>query len=185
MNVDRLADKTDLIRFQQDGDITTVNDDLLKLEEYFTYISISISSTESYFNIRIDNAWTTVHRFSTICKSVTTDKIKWEFFLAAIVFVLLYGCKTSTLMNDTASLTRFFYILSRMLCVVLDKYQKQHPSKAPLYSHLRPIQQSIQVKRTTYTRGNAGEEKLNSEATFCYGLRYTDTLVLDDHQTLV
>ena len=87
-------------------------------------------------------------RLMTTGKSDLLDKVKQEFFQAVAVSVLLYG-------YTTWILTRYFekklhgnYI--RMLCAVLNKSWKQHPTKQQLYSHLPPISQTIQVRQTRH-----------------------------------
>ena len=69
----------------------------LKLEEKFTYLGSSTSSTKKDINTRLAKAWTAIDRLLVIWKSNLTDKIKCSFYQAAVVSILLYGCTTSTL----------------------------------------------------------------------------------------
>ena len=46
---------------------------------------------------RLTKAWTAIDRLSIIWKSDLTDKMKRNFFQAAVVSILLYGCTTWTL----------------------------------------------------------------------------------------
>ena len=80
--------------FNQDGAISSLNGMSLKLVDHFIYLGSNISSTESNVNIRVEKAWIAIDKLSIISKSDLTDKIKWEFFQAIAVFVLLYGCTT-------------------------------------------------------------------------------------------
>ena len=66
----------------------------LKLEDKFTYLGSRVSSTETDINTLLANAQTAINRQSVIWKSDLTDKIKSNFFQAALVSILLYGCTT-------------------------------------------------------------------------------------------
>ena len=65
----------------------------------FTYLGSSVSSTD--INSRLAKAWTVINRLSVIWKSDLTDKMKYSFFQAMIVSILLYGCTTWTLSKWT------------------------------------------------------------------------------------
>ena len=78
--------KTDFIYFKQNGVISTLNGQLLKLVVHFTYLGRNISSTESDVNIFIGKAWTATDWLLTIWKS---DKIKWEFFWVVTVSTIV------------------------------------------------------------------------------------------------
>ena len=67
----------------------------IKSEDQCTYLGSNISSTESDVNIHIVKAWTATDWLLIICKSVLSDKIKWDSFKAVAEFVLLYGFITS------------------------------------------------------------------------------------------
>ena len=82
--------------FNQRHDIT-LNGSSLKLIDKFTYLGSSVSSTETDINSGLATAWTAIDRVSIIWKSGLTDKIKCNFFQAAVVSILLYGCTTWTL----------------------------------------------------------------------------------------
>ena len=71
------------------------------------------------------------------------------------------------------------YIETKMLCAVLNKSRKQHPTKKQLYSHLSPITQAF-----NWDKDIAGEVSMNSKATFPYGLLHMDTSMLADQQNL-
>ena len=68
----------------------------LKLVEKFTYLGSSVSSTEKDIDSRQTKAWTAIDRLSIIWRSDLTDKMKRNFFQAAVVWILLYGCTTWT-----------------------------------------------------------------------------------------
>ena len=80
------ADKTEYQR----SDISTLNGDSLKLVDTFTYLGSSVSSTKNDINTHLAKAWTAIDRLSVIWKSELTDKIKRNFFQAAVVSILLY-----------------------------------------------------------------------------------------------
>ena len=69
----------------------------LKLVDKFTYLGSNVSTTEKDIDTRLTKAWSAIDRLSIIWKSDLTDKIKRNFFQAAVVSILLYGCTTRTL----------------------------------------------------------------------------------------
>ena len=95
------AHKTEYMRFNQRGDISTLNGSSLKLVDKFTYLGSSVSSTETYINMRLAKAWTAIDRLLVIWKSDLTDKIKHTFFQTAVMSILLYGCITWMLTKCT------------------------------------------------------------------------------------
>ena len=94
------AHKTKYMRFNQTGDISTLDGSSLKLVDKFTYVGSSVSSTEKDIDTRLTKAWTAIDKLSIIWKSDLTDKMKRSFFQAAVVSILLYGCTTWTLTNS-------------------------------------------------------------------------------------
>ena len=66
--------------FNQRDDISTQNGSSLKLEDKFTNLGSSVSSTETDINTRLAKAWTAIDKLSVIWKSDMTDKIKRSFF---------------------------------------------------------------------------------------------------------
>ena len=83
------VDKTEYMRFNQKGNISTLNGGSLKLVGKFTYLGSCVSSTESDISMRQAKAWTSVDRLWAIWKSNLSDKIKFHFFQAAFVSILL------------------------------------------------------------------------------------------------
>ena len=80
--------------FNQKEDISTLDSRFLKLMDKFLYLGSSISSTEKDINIQLEKAWSAIDWSSVIWKSNLPNKIKSNFFQAAIVSVLLYECTT-------------------------------------------------------------------------------------------
>ena len=91
--------------------------------------------------------WTPIDRPSIIWKSNLTDKMKWSFFQAAVVSILLYGCTTWTL---TKRLEKLDGNYARMLLAILNRSWQQHPTQPQLYGHLPPITKTIQARRTRH-----------------------------------
>ena len=85
------AHKTEYMCYNQTGDISTVKEITLKLEDKLTYLRSSISSTKKDINTRLTKAWTAINNLSIIRKSDLVDKMKRGFFQAAVVSILLYG----------------------------------------------------------------------------------------------
>ena len=108
----------------------------------------SISSTEKDIDTRLTKAWTSINRLSIIWKSDLTDKMKRSFFQAAVTSILLYGCTTWTLTKRLEKKLDGTY--TRMLCAILNKSWRQHPTRHQLYGHLPPITKTIQVRRTRH-----------------------------------
>ena len=141
------AHKTEYMCYNQTGNIATLDGASLKLEEKFTYLGSSVSSTEQDTDTRLTKAWTAIDRLSIIWKSDLTDKMKRSFFQAAVVSILLYGCTTWTLTKRLEKKLDGNY--TRMLRAVLKSW-RQHPTRHQLYGHLPPITKTIQVRRTRH-----------------------------------
>ena len=88
------------------------------------------------------------YRLSIIWKSDLTDKMKYSFFQAAVVSILLYGCTTWTLTKRLKKKLDGNY--TRMSRAILNKSWRQHPTRLQLYGHLPPITKTIQVRRARY-----------------------------------
>ena len=131
--------------FNQTGDISTLDETSLKLVDKFTYQGSSVSSTEKDINTRLTKTWIAIDKLSIIWKSHLTNKMKRNFFQAAVVLILLYGCTTWTLTKRLEKKLDSNY--TRMLRAILNKSWRQHPTRHQLYSHLPPITKTIQVRR--------------------------------------
>ena len=148
------AHKTEYVRFNQTGDISTLGSSSLKPVNKFTYLGSSVSSTEKDIGTRLTKAWTAIDRLSVIWKSDLTDKIKRSFFQAAVVLILLYGWTTRMLTKRMEKKLDGNY--TRMLRAILNKSWKQHPTKHQLYNHLPPIMKTIKVRKTRHA-GHCGK----------------------------
>ena len=133
------------IRFNQAGNISTLDGTSLKLIDKFSYLGSSVSSTEKDIDTRLTKAWSAIDKLSVIWKSDLTDKMKCSFCQAAVVSILLYGCTTWTLTKRLEKKLNGNY--TRMLWAILNKSWRQHPTKHQLYSHLPLITKTIQVRR--------------------------------------
>ena len=152
------AHKTEYMCFNQTGNISTLIGSTLKLVDKFTYLGSSVSSTETDINTRLEKAWTANDRLSVIWKSDLTDKMKRNFFQAAIVSILVYGCTTWTLTKRMEKKLDSDY--TRMLRAILNKFRRQHPTKQPLYGHL-----PLLYRYTTWTLSKRMEKKLGGNYT--------------------
>ena len=142
------ARKTEYMCYNQTGDITALDGTPRKLENKFTYLGSSVSSTKRDIDTRLTNAWTAIDRLSIIWKSDLTDKMKRSFFQAAVVSILLYGCTTWTLTKRLEKKLDGNY--TRMLRAILNKSWRHHPTRHQLYDHLPPITKTIRARRTRY-----------------------------------
>ena len=141
------AHKTEYMRFNQTGDISTLDGTSLKLVDKFTYQGSSVSSTEKDIDTRLTKEWTAIDKLSIIWKSYLTDKMKRCFFQAAVVSILLYGCTTWTLTKRLEKLDGYY---TRILRAILNKSWRQHPTRHQLYGHLPLITKTTQVRRTRH-----------------------------------
>ena len=142
------AHKTEYMRYNQTGDISTLDGTPLKLVDKFTYLGSSVESTEKDIDTRLTKAWTAINRLSIIWKSDLTDEMKRSFFQAAVVSILLYGCTTWTLTKRLEK--KLDGNNTRMLRAILNKSLRQHPIRHKLHGHLPPITKTIQVRRTRH-----------------------------------
>ena len=138
------AHKTEYMCYNQTGDISTQDVTSLKPVDKLTYLGSSVSSTEKDIDTRLTKAWAAIERLSIIWKSDLTDKMKCNFFRAAVVSILLYGCTTWTLTKQLKKKLDSNY--TRMLRAILNKSRRQHPTRHQLYGHLPPIKKTIQVR---------------------------------------
>ena len=132
--------------FNQEGDISTLNNSSLKLVDKFTYHGSSVSSIESNINMRLAKVWTAIDRLSIIWKSDLSDKIKRNFFQVEVVSILLFGCTTWMLIKRIEK--KLDGNWTWILQAILNKSWKQHPTKQKLHIHLLLILKTIQVRRT-------------------------------------
>ena len=132
------------------GNISTLDRTSLKLVDKLTYLGSSVSSTEKNIDTWLMKAWTAIDRLSIIWKSNPTDKMKRNFFQAAVISILLYGCITWTLTKRLEKKLDSNY--ARMLRAILNKSWRQHPTRHQLYGHLPPITKTIQVRQTRHAR---------------------------------
>ena len=107
------SDKRELICFNHKGDISTLYGGSLKLVDKFTHFSSSVPSTESDIKMHLMKAWIVIDRLSIIQNSDPFDKIKRNFFLTAVLSILLYGCTAWTLTKRIKKVRRGLYMNTR------------------------------------------------------------------------
>ena len=134
--------------YNQTGNISTQNGSSLKLVDKFTYLGSSVSSTETDIDTWLTKAWTAINRLSVIWKSDLTHKMKHNFFQAAIVLILLYGCTTGMLTKWLEKKLDSNY--TRMLQAILNRSRRQHLTKQQLYGHLPHSTKTIQIRWTSH-----------------------------------
>ena len=134
--------------FNQTGVISTLGGSSLEFVDRFTYLGSSVSSTEADIDTQLTQAWKAIDKLTVIWKSDVTDKMKSNFFQAAVVSILQYGCTTWTLTKRMEKKLDSNY--TRMLRAILNKLWGQHPTKPRQYDHLPSITKTINVKRTRH-----------------------------------
>ena len=72
----------------------------------------------------------------------------YNFFQAAVVLILLYGCTPWTLTKRLKKKLDGNY--TRILRAILNKSWQPHPTRHQLYGHLPPVTKTIQVRRTRH-----------------------------------
>ena len=133
------TDKTEYMSCNQKGDIATLNNGSLKLLDKFTYLRIS--STENDISIQLAKTCIAIGRLSIMWMSDFSDKIKRNFFPAAVVSILLHRC--TPLMLTERMEKNLDGNCSQILLAISYKSWKQHPTKQQLYVHLPPILHTI------------------------------------------
>ena len=135
------------------SDISTLNGGSLKLEDKFRILSSSISSTESDSCMHLAKAWTIIDWLSIIWKSALSDKTKCNFFQAAILSLLPYGCTAGMLIKRIEK--KLDRNSTRILPAIQKKSWKQYPTKQQLNWHLAPISKTSQIRWSRHTGHNS------------------------------
>ena len=129
--------------------MNTINGELVKEVNDFTYLGSQIASTRNDVKCRIGKAWTALDKLTKIWKSSLPKNLKRRFFQATVESVLLYGSSAWTLTKDLESRLNGTY--TRMLRAVLDISWKKHPTKQALYGNLPPITKTIKERRLRFS----------------------------------
>ena len=160
------VDKTELMSFK------LLNCKPLKLLDQFIYFGSNISSTENDVNIRKGKTWITVEWISGL-----SENIKWEFFHAEAMSVLIYGCTTRTLMKLWGKKVK--WELKRNIPYCFKQILEAAPHKIAatrwLTSHLTNHSNKMNMKSWSL---------LEKQVTLSCELLYMDTPVLADRQKL-
>ena len=143
------SDKTEFICFNQDGLISSLNNNPLKLVDLFICIF-----AESDDHIHRGQAWPAIDRLMTIWKYESfSNKTKREFFSPVAPSVIMYGCTSCTTTKRIEKKLDRNY--KRMLFWTKpDNSIPQNSSCTATYI----IRQTIQVWRARH----AGEARTNS-----------------------
>ena len=110
------------------------------------------------------------------------SQIKHNFFQAAAMSILLYGCTTWTLNKPIEK--KLDGNCTRMLWAILNKSWKQYPTKQLPYGHLPSIPKTIQIRQTRHA-GHYWRSKDKLIAMFSCRTLQTDVQVLDDQLELI
>ena len=153
--------------FNQEGDITTLNGNFVKLVDKFMYLSSSVLSTESDINMHRVKAWTAIDSLSIIWKSDKSDKIKRNFFQAVVVLILLYRCTTWMLTKCWEE--KLDRNCTRMLQAIFEQILEATSYETTAVQPLLDI---------------TGEARKTSYVMFSYGPLHRDVPVLANQQEL-
>ena len=115
---------------------------------YFNKEDNTILSTERNISMRPAKLWTAINTLLIIWKSYLSPKIKWNFFHAAVLSMLLYGCSSWILTKHIEK--QLDVNCTRMLLAILNKSWKQHTTKQQLYNQLPLISKTIQIRGTRH-----------------------------------
>ena len=126
-------------------------------------------------------AWTAINRLSIIWKSDLSNKMKHNFFQAAVMSILRYRCTTWTLTKHIEK--KLDGNFPRMLRAILNIAWKRHPTKQQLYGHLPLSSKTAQIRQMRHV-GHCQRSK-DKLMTFSYGPLHIDMQVLADQQELI
>ena len=96
----------------------------------------------------LTKVWTAIDWLLITWKSNLFDKIKRNFFQAAVVSSLMHRCTSYTLKKRIKK--KLDENCTRMIRAILNKTLKQHPTKQQLFGHLPPIPKTIQIRRSRH-----------------------------------
>ena len=120
-----------------------------------TYTHSCVSANKSDINMQLAKAWTAFDRLSIIWKSNLSDKIKRDFFQAAVVSILLHRCTSWTLTKRTKKKLDRNY--ARMLGAIMNNIPQYSTCTVTYLPFLNPFKSDEPGIRNT-----AGETKTNS-----------------------
>ena len=145
------AKKTEYIILNIDDEsfeIRDVNGNLLKVVKDFKYLGSYIASTEKDIEIRLGKAWGALNQLDDIWKSNLPNRLKRNFFRAAVESVLVYGSTAWTL--TTALENKLDGAYTRMLRAALNVSWKDHMTNKELYGSMVPISLTIKEQRMRF-----------------------------------
>ena len=173
--------QTGFIYFKQEETISILRGKPLKLVDHFTKLGNHILFTESNINSHLAEMWTAIVRLSTIWKFDLSNRIKWNFFQAVAVSILLYRCTTWMLTKYIGNKlekelhTNATCCFEQILEATLQKTVVVRPPTSHLTNH---------PNKMNKTWDTAREVRMNSLAMFSYRLLLIDMSVLADQQRL-
>ena len=147
------TEKTQYMKLNQNSDsdditINSINGKIIAKVENVNYLGSCIGSTEKDIQIRIAKAWSALNSMQEIWKSKMPDKLKRNFFRAAVESVLVYGAISWTL---TAKLEGKLYgAYTRMLRAALNKSWREHLTNKELYGNIPKISVAIREQRLRF-----------------------------------
>ena len=131
------TNKTKYMCLRLKGSISTLSGKPLKLVDKFSFLGCNILSAESDVNKLLAKTWNAIDRLSIIWKFYLSNKIKWDFYQAVIVSILLYG---HTIWMLTKWIEKARWDLWKKAVICLEKIQEVTPHKTavvwPSASHL-------------------------------------------------
>ena len=142
-------DKTEFMVFNQpEGIITSSKGKNLKCVSDFKYLGSWIESSKKDIGVRIGLAWSAMNKMSTIWDSNLPNKLKIQFFRAAIESILIYGSECWTLTKALESKLNGTY--TKMLRRVKNISWKQHLTNTLLYGGIPPLTETIKHRRLKF-----------------------------------
>ena len=136
------------INNQDDMEITTISNKVLKCVEDYKYLGSYIRNSEKDFKIRKGMAWTACNKMEKIWKSNLDREFKIRVFRVTIEPILLYGSETWTL--SAKQQRRLDGCYTRLLRRVQNLSWKNHPTLDTIYGHLPKISSTLRKRRVQF-----------------------------------
>ena len=147
------TEKTQYMKLNQNSDsdditINSINGNIIAKVENVNYLGSCIGSTEKDIQIRIAKAWSALNSMQEIWKSKKPDKLKRNFFRAAVESVLVYGAISWTLAAKLEGEIDGAY--TRMLRVAINKSWRENLTNKELYGNIPKILVAIREQRLRF-----------------------------------
>ena len=146
----------------QEFQIKTLNDKVLKCVDDYKYLGSYIRNSERDFTFRKGLAWSACNKMDKIWKSNLDKHLKINIFRVTIEPVLLYDSETWT--HSTKQQRRLDGCYTRLLRRVQNLSWRNHPTLEDIYDALTRISSTVKKRRVQFSGhcARASEELMSS-----------------------